>query len=257
MRHARVSLAGTDVPVRAAVTADGAGIDLVGRVVPLEAARLAPAISGWIYGPLLNEQSSWDRFGAQLTADPYKAPPAAPALYFKPPNTHLAHGGVVRLPAYAEAVELGASIGMVMGRAIGRASPETALDAVAGYTIVLDLSVPSPSIYRPPVQEKCFDTACPVGPWVVDRADIADPAALVIETHVNDRLVATRGLGDLVRGPGQLLADVTEFMTLSAGDVLTLGHPVGAVPTAGRGDRIRITVAGIGSLDCTISEEPA
>ncbi|WP_172822802.1 fumarylacetoacetate hydrolase family protein [Paramagnetospirillum marisnigri] len=254
MRLARINFPGSTAPLVAPVTDDGQGLDLGGRVVAIPDGGFAPAVTGWIYGPLLNESATLDRFGPQLHDKPYVAPPTVPVLYFKPRNTHLGHGGRVRLPAYSERVELGASIGMVFRRSIGRADPATALDAVGGYTIVLDLSVPNASVYRPPVQEKCFDGACPVGPWVVDAARIGDPAKLVVKTYVNGSLVAERRFDDLVRSPSRLIADVTDFMTLAEGDVLTLGHPVGAVPTAGRGDSIRIEVDGLGALDCTIEE---
>lgn len=258
MRHARITLSGQAGPMSGAVTPDGAGLDLGGRILPIPPGGFAPAVEGWVYGPLLNERSTWERFGDKLNADPYKAPPTVPVLYFKPKNTHLGHGGVVRLPAYAERVELGASLGLVFGRQTARAAEAEGLDNVAGFTIVLDLSVPNDSVYRPPVQEKCFDGACPVGPWVVDKADLpADLSTLSIRTYVNGGKVAERRLDDLYRSPAKLVADVTDFMALSAGDVLTLGYPVGAVPTAGRGDAVRIEIDGIGALDCTISEESA
>lgn len=254
MRHARISLPGSTAPLCGVVAADGKHLDLGGRQIPIPEGAFAPAVAGWIYGPLLNEHSTMERFGEQLHAKPYETPPTVPVLYFKPRNTHVGHGARITLPAYAERVELGASLGLVFGRAVARTSPEAALDAVAGYTIVLDLSVPNASVYRPPIQEKCFDGACPVGPWVVDKADIANPEALVVRTFVNGKLKAERHFDDLVRPARQLVADVTDFMTLAEGDVLTLGYAVGAVPTAGRGDHIRIEVEGIGGLDCTIVE---
>ncbi|KIL99214.1 5-carboxymethyl-2-oxo-hex-3- ene-1 7-dioate decarboxylase / 2-hydroxyhepta-2 4-diene-1 7-dioate isomerase [Paramagnetospirillum magnetotacticum MS-1] len=257
MRIARINLPGASAPTSGAVTPDGTSLDLGGRRLAIAEGSFAPAVTGWIYGPLLNEVSTMERFGERLNADPYKAPPTVPVLYFKPKNTHLGHGGRVRLPAYAERVELGASVGLVFKRQTARANPETALDTVGGYTIVLDLSVPNDSVYRPPVQEKCFDGACPVGPWVVDKAEIADPHNLVIKTFVNGELKAERRLDSLVRPAPQLVADVTAFMNLGQGDVLTLGYPVGAVPTAGRGDHVRIEIEGLGALECTIEEGAA
>jgi 5-oxopent-3-ene-1,2,5-tricarboxylate decarboxylase/2-hydroxyhepta-2,4-diene-1,7-dioate isomerase len=257
MRFARINLPGAAAAIGGAISADGGSLDLGGCRVAIPEGAFAPPVTGWIYGPLLNERSTLARFGDQLHDKPYVAPPTVPVLYFKPANTHLGHGGRVRLPAYAERVELGASLGLVFGRQVARASAATALDGVVGYTIVLDLSVPNASIYRPPVREKCFDGACPIGPWVVDKADIAAPETLAIRTFVNGTLVAERRFDDLVRPPRQLVADVTDFMTLSEGDVLTLGYPVGAVPTAGRGDRIRIEIEGIGALDCVIEEASA
>jgi 5-oxopent-3-ene-1,2,5-tricarboxylate decarboxylase / 2-hydroxyhepta-2,4-diene-1,7-dioate isomerase len=258
MRFARINLPGTSGPISGAVSSDGTGLDLGGEILPIAPGAFAPAITGWIYGPLLNERATWDRFGDKLNADPYKAPPTVPVLYFKPKNTHLGHGGKVRLPAYAERVELGASLGLVFKRQVARATPQDAMEAVGGATIVLDLSVPNDSVYRPPVQEKCFDGACPVGPWVVELGDLpADLSSLVVRTLVNGKPVAERRLDGLVRPAPQLIADVTAFMTLAEGDVLTLGYPVGAVPTAGRGDHVRVEIDGIGALECTIEENVA
>lgn len=257
MRHARIILPGWSEPRSGLVSQDGTSVRFGGQIVTVPEGAWAPAVTGWIFGPVLNEQSSLDRFGEQLNAPPYQAPPTVPVLYFKPRNTHLGHGGRVSLPAYAETVELGASIGMVFKSPIARATPEQVSEAVAGYTIVLDLSVPNASIYRPPIQEKCFDQSCPVGPWVVGREDIPDPSALVIRTYVNGALAQTRGFSDAIRFPFQLAADVSDFMTLSAGDTLTLGYPVGDVPTAKPGDRIRIEVDGIGALDCILEEKAA
>ena len=254
MRFARVTLPGQTAPITGAVTADGLALDLGGQILPIPQGGFAPAVKGWIYGPLLNEQSTVERFGQQLHEKPYVAPPTVPVLYFKPRNTHAGHQSLVTLPAYAERVELGASLGLVFRRQVARATPESVMDAIAGYTIVLDLSVPNASVYRPPIQEKCFDGACPVGPWVVDKNDIADPMALSVRSYVNGILVAERGFADLVRPLTQLVADVTDFMALSKGDVLTLGYPVGAVPTARRGDQVRIEIDGIGALECTIAE---
>lgn len=254
MRFARVNLPGQAAPLTGALSADGLALDLGGQLLAIPKGGFAPAVDGWIYGPLLNETATVERFGAQLHDKPYVAPPTVPVLYFKPKNTHVGHQGIVTLPVYADRVELGASLGLVFKHQVARATAENALDAVAGYTIVLDLSVPNASVYRPPIQEKCFDGACPVGPWVVDKADIALPESLIVRSFVNDVLVAERGFGDLVRPLAQLIADVTEFMTLSAGDVLTLGYPVGAVPTAGPGDHVRIEIDGIGALECTIAE---
>lgn len=257
MRFARISYPGAAQPILAAVSADGTQLDLRGRTVPIPPGGFAPATTGWIYGPLLNERSSWDRFGDQLSQPPYGAPPTVPPLYFKPPNTHVGHGARVRLPAYADRVELGVSIGMVFGRPVARTAPDAAWDAVVGCVLVLDLSVPNPSVYRPPVQEKCFDGACPVGPWVVDRADLPALESIALRSFVNGALVAERRCDDLVRGPAQLIADVSDFMTLAAGDVLTLGYPVGAVPTAGRGDHIRVEADGLGVLACFLEEDAA
>lgn len=253
MPLARLLLPGWPAPLGTTVTADGRAV-LDGAPVPIPAGAFAPAATGVVHGVLMNETSTLERFGAALKEPPYKEPPTQPVLYFKTRNTLAGHGAVIALPAFADAVELGASVGMVFARDVGRAGPEEALEAVGGFTIVLDLSVPHESVYRPPIAEKCFDGSCPIGPWVTAAAEVGDPTRLKVRTYVNGTLVATRGFDDLLRGPAALIAETASFMTYHAGDVLTLGFPIGAVPTARRGDHIRIEVDRLGALECTIAE---
>ncbi|HYD68756.1 fumarylacetoacetate hydrolase family protein [Azospirillum sp.] len=207
-----------------------------------------PPVSGLVYGTILNDRPSLERMGEALSQPPYGKPPRAPVLYIKPYNTHVGTGSTVRLPRGADRVDLGATLGVVVGAPAARLSEATALDAVAGYTAVLDLSLPSASVYRPPVREKCFDGACPMGPEVVARAAVPDPSALTVRTFVNGAEVAVRRLSDLVRPVPRLLADVTEFMTLNPGDVLLAGVALD-LPQAGPGDRVAVEIAGVGRLD--------
>lgn len=215
-----------------------------------------PEITGTIYGPLLNEQGAWDRYADQMSQDPYKAPPTVPVLYIKPRNTVVGDGTTVVLPSTMDRVELGASVGLVFARPAARRSAGDAMACVGGLALVLDLSQPRESIYRPPIVEKCFDGACPVGSTVVAPQDV-DLATLTLRTFVNDTCVAERRFDDLRRPAPQLIADVSDFMSLLSGDVLTLGYPVNGVPTAGRGDRIRIEADGFAPLTCTLSPETA
>lgn len=206
--------------------------------------------SGMVYGVILNDRPSLERLGAALTAPPYAAPPKAPVLYIKPCNTHAATGATVRLPRGADRLELGATLGLVLGRDASGLAEATALDAVAGLRPVLDVSLPNPVVYRPPVRERCFDGSCPMGP-VVSYGRVGDLAGLTLRTLVNGVLVAERGLSDLVRPAARLLADVTDFMTLRAGDTLTLGIALNG-PQAGPGDRVALEIDGFDRLEITI-----
>ncbi len=206
--------------------------------------------SGMVYGVILNDRPSLERLGAALTAPPYAAPPKAPVLYIKPCNTHAATGATVRLPRGADRLELGATLGLVLGRDASGLAEATALDAVSGLRPVLDVSLPNPVVYRPPVRERCFDGSCPMGP-VVPRTHVGDLAGLTLRTLVNGVVVAERGLSDLVRPAARLLADVTDFMTLRAGDTLTLGIALNG-PQAGPGDRVALEIDGFDRLEITI-----
>ncbi|WP_298364267.1 fumarylacetoacetate hydrolase family protein [Azospirillum sp.] len=206
--------------------------------------------SGMVYGVILNDRPSLERLGAALTAPPYAAPPKAPILYIKPYNTHAATGATVRVPRGADRLELAATLGLVLGRDATGLAEATALDAVAGLRPVLDVSLPNPVVYRPPVRERCFDGSCPMGP-VVPRTHVGDLAGLTLRTLVNGVVVAERSLSDLARPAARLLADVTDFMTLRAGDTLTLGIALNG-PQAGPGDRVALEIDGFDRLEITI-----
>lgn len=203
-----------------------------------------------IYGLILNDRQSLADLGGQLTAAPYQAPPRAPVLYIKPANT-VNTSGVVVLPAGAEALEVGATVALVLGKTASRLSREQALEALAGVALAVDLSVPHDSYYRPAVREKCFDGSLLLGE-VQTLAAVGDLQDVCIHTAVNGQALSARSLADLSRDAAQLLADVTEFMTLHAGDVLLMGVPYQACQAAAA-DEVRITAKGLGALDFTLS----
>ena len=207
-------------------------------------------VSGTVYGVILNDTVSLQKIGA-LDAAPYQGAPQAPALYIKPANTRLACGASVTLPRGAATLEVGATLGLVIGRAAARLDVANALDVVCGVVLAADLSVPHASYYRPAIREKCFDGSLPIG----EVLPLPDLSTLVLTTEVDGKLVDRRSLADLIRKPAQLLADVSEFMTLAPGDVLLVGVRYQA-PQAGGGSRVRISAAGIGSLEFSIVAEP-
>ncbi len=213
---------------------------------------MIPPNPGTLYGVILNDRPSLERLGTALSEPPYAAPPKAPVLYIKPRNTHAGPGAVVVPPRGADRLELAATLGLVMGRDATAVTEADALDAVAGLRPVLDVSLPNPVVYRPPVRERCFDGSCPMGPVVAfDRG--RDLAAFTLRTRVNGAVVAERRLSDLVRPAARLLADVTAFMTLRAGDILTLGIALNG-PQAGPGDRVSLEIDGFAPLEIRIGD---
>lgn len=206
-------------------------------------------VSGSVYGVVLNDHTSVRKIGADvLEAAPYKGAPKAPAMYIKPANTRVAENVTVNLPKGAKNLEVGATIGLVMGRAAARLTRANALDAVAGIVLAGDLSLPHDSYYRPAIREKCFDGSLPLS----SVKPLVDLSNLLITTEIDGKVVEQRSLGDLVRDPAQLLVDVTEFMTLSQGDVLLVGVSYMA-PQAGAGSQVKISAEGVGSLQFSIA----
>lgn len=209
---------------------------------------------GTVFGTLLNYRGALAALGSAVDVAPYEAPPRAPVLYIKPANTWAAFGAQVALPPAVAAVEIGAALGIVIGATAHRVAEGEALDCVAGYTIVNDICEPHTSFHRPAIRERCRDGFCPIGPWVIAQHEVAKPDALRLRVLVNGKLTAENSTANLIRPVARLIADVTEFMTLSAGDVLLAGVPENA-PHARAGDRVRIEIEDVGALENALIAE--
>lgn len=207
-------------------------------------------LAGTVYGTLLNHRAALAALGDIVDRPPYKAAPKAPVLYIKPRNTLAQTGDAVELPADANELEVGAALGIVIGRTACRVAQAEALAYVAGYTIVNDVSVPHDSFYRPSIRFKARDGFCPIGPRVVARDEIENPDRLRVRVHVDDVLLQDASTADMIRPVAKLLADVTDFMTLVPGDVLMLGVAAGA-PRVRVGQRTAIEIEAIGRLENT------
>jgi 5-oxopent-3-ene-1,2,5-tricarboxylate decarboxylase/2-hydroxyhepta-2,4-diene-1,7-dioate isomerase len=156
----------------------------------------------------------------------------------------------VLVPEDSAELEVGACLGLVIGRPASRVSLENALDHVGGYLLVADISVPHDTFYRPSIRLKARDGFCPLAPAATARDAIENPNALTLRTYVDGTLQQSASTGDVVRSVEQLLVDVTEFMTLSPGDVLATGVAAGA-PRARAGQSVRIEAEGLETLSCS------
>ena len=204
-------------------------------------------LSGRVCGALLNHAPQLAALGEAMSQPPYRGAPNAPVLAIKPRNTLAADGAAIRVPAGVAALEMGASLGIVIGRTACRVERASALAFVAGYIIVNDVGVPLASHYRPAVRFKARDGFCPIGPRVVPATDVPAPDALTVCVQVDGAVLHESSTGHRVRGVAQLIADVSEFMTLQPGDVLMLGVAAGA-PLARAGQQVAITIDGLGTL---------
>lgn len=202
-------------------------------------------LSGAVYAALLNHAPQLAALGDAVNQPPYKAAPQAPVLAVRPRNTLALDGAVMLVPADAEALQLGASLGLVIGRAACRVPASQALQWVAGYTIVNDLCVPHASHYRPAVRFKARDGFCIIGPAVLPASAVADPDNLAVQVHIDGVLAQTTTTAERVRSVAQLIADVSDFMTLQAGDLLLLGPAAGA-PLVRPGQAVLVSITGLG-----------
>lgn len=203
---------------------------------------LLPRLSGTVVGALLNDPAEIAALGQAAHEPPHKAPPVAPVLEVKPRHTLAGDGAVVLLPAGEARLEVGVSLGIVMGQG-----------AIAAYLVAADFSLPVTSHYRPAVRLKARDGFCPIGP-VVPAAAVTDPDTLAWSLQVGGHVVQQGSTGGRVRNVAQLVAAVGEFMTLAPGDVLLLGRGH-ALATVHAGQAVVASIEGIGKLHCSVAAE--
>jgi len=206
-----------------------------------------------VYGVVLNDQKSVAALQPQLCTAPYKSPPAAPVLYIKPKNTFTHNNAQVTLPTNERSVEVAASLALVIGQRTTAVTADQALAHIAGIGLVADLSLPHNSYYRPAIREKCFDGALPIADALISIGDSAAIGQLCLETYINNTLVKSHKLDNLVRSAEQLLADVSAYMSLRPADILLLGVSYQA-PQAKVGDKVTVSIAGHSEVSFTIEQ---
>lgn len=201
-------------------------------------------IAGTLYGAVLNDRPQRDAFAALFNAPPYQAPPQKPVLYIKSRNCLNANGGTVFIPPDMVEVEAAPTLGLLIGRDAKRVTAQTALGHVAGACLALDISEPHDIYYRPPVRQRCRDGFLPLG-----TMGAFSPLLLTgeIETRINDVVAQTWSPRRLVRDAATLIADISSFMTLAAGDLLLIGLPHDA-PRVRVGGRIHVRAEGLPDL---------
>jgi len=216
-------------------------------------------LSGVVVGAALNDPRTLASLGAAVDAPPYKGAPKSPVLYVKPRHTLAEAGAPMVLPRGVPALEAGATVGIVIGRSACRVSAERAHGHIAAYVLALDLAAPVQSLYRPGARARALDGSCRIGVPVASSEFDAEPA-FELRVSVDGRLAQGSGTAGFVRAPAQLLADVSEFMTLAPGDVLLLGVPHGA-PLVRAGQRVRVEGdgegVGLGAIELDVVAEAA
>ena len=186
--------------------------------------------------------------------------PPAPVLFNKLQNALAAHGDCIRLPSDYKEYDYEAELVAVMGKSARAVSEGDALDYVFGYTCGNDLSTRDLQFARGGqwLLSKTFDGFAPVGPCLVPAGEL-DPGALDISSTVNGAVRQSSNTGDMIFSLAQIIADLSRHFTLLPGDLIFTGTPQGVMQgwPADRkqwlkpGDRVSVTIQGIGTLENT------
>ena len=180
--------------------------------------------------------------------------PSEPMLFMKPTSCMVGCHDPVVLPQGSLKSDWEVELGVVIGSRARYVSEEQALEHVAGYCVVNDLSEREYQIERGGQWDKgkgC-DTFGPVGPWLVTRDEVEDPQALELWLDVNERRFQHGSTRTMVFGVARLVSYISRFMTLHPGDLISTGTPpgVGLGQKPPRflkaGDALRLGVSGLG-----------
>jgi 2-keto-4-pentenoate hydratase/2-oxohepta-3-ene-1,7-dioic acid hydratase in catechol pathway len=185
--------------------------------------------------------------------------PDLPVLFAKYANSVVGPGAEVVVPDDAEQIDYEAELAVVIGRRASRVTEADALDHVAGYACCNDVSSRSLQFRSSQwLLGKAIDTFLPLGPWLATPDEVPDPQDLKIRCLVNDEVRQSSHTGQMVFGVAELVSFISRTITLEPGDLLATGTPAGVGMAAdppgylGPGDRMRVEIDGLGSLDNTL-----
>jgi len=190
-------------------------------------------------------------------------PPLAPtprprtilALVFNKGEASLiGHRALTYRPPDVKFMHYECELAVVIGKTAKKVKRDDAYDFVQGYTVANDYAIRDylENWYRPNLRVKNRDTCTPLGPWLVDRADIENPMNLALQTTVNGKVTQSGNTRDMIFDVPFLIEYFSSFMTLQPGDLILTGTPDGVVDCQ-PGDVIVTEIEGVGALTNTIT----
>ncbi|MFD1571761.1 fumarylacetoacetate hydrolase family protein [Halorubrum laminariae] len=173
--------------------------------------------------------------------------PDRPLLFLKPPNALASHGDTVTVPAGKDRIDWEAEIAVVIGEQCKAVDADDAMDVVAGFTCMDDISNRDDQNREQNwVRGKAFDNAAPLGPVLATPDEVPDDAS--VELRVNGKTKQSSDRAHQIFDVPTLIEEITTYMTLEAGDVIATGTPEG-VGALSDGDTVEVEVEGVGVLE--------
>jgi 2-keto-4-pentenoate hydratase/2-oxohepta-3-ene-1,7-dioic acid hydratase in catechol pathway len=213
-------------------------LEVAGPPLPLAGVRLlAPVLPSKIVAVGRNYAEHAREMGNDV--------PSEPMIFLKPSTSVVGPGDAIALPEQSEHVEHEAELAIVIGRLCSEVPIRRVPEVVLGYTCANDVS--ARDLQRSDGQwgrAKGFDTFCPLGPWIETELD---PASLSVRCTVNGEVRQDGSTADMVRGVGELVAWISNVMTLLPGDVILTGTPAGVGPIVD-GDTVSVSLSSVGTL---------
>jgi 2,4-diketo-3-deoxy-L-fuconate hydrolase len=190
------------------------------------------------------------------------AVPTRPILFAKFPNTLIGHRAPIAYPRITQELDYEGELAVIIGRRCSRASVDEALDFVGAYTILNDVSARDLQMAEPQwIRGKSLDSFAPVGPYAVIPDAGFDPASFSIRTTVSGDLRQDSSCADMVFSVAEIIAFISEAITLEPGDIISTGTPPGVglgfdpPRYLSPGDTVSIEIPGIGTLTNSVVAE--
>lgn len=249
MKRARVGYAGA---IHNAVEHDGQLLLADGQLVSQDAVVWLPPLA-----PTLRPRTILAlglNYADHAKELEFKAPDE-PLVFVKGEASFIGHRAFTRRPAGVTFMHYECELAVVIGKTVRHVKRDNAYDFIAGYTVANDYAIRDylENWYRPNLRVKNRDTCTPIGPWLVDAADVPNPMALALQTTMNGKLTQSGNTRDMIFDVPFLIEYFSSFMTLQPGDLILTGTPDGVVDCQS-GDVIVTEIEGIGALMNTIEQ---
>ena len=230
------------------MAADGTIRDLSGHIEDLTGAELSdaglarlrdidvnslPVVEGSVrIGPCVGNVGKFVCIGlnyADHAAESGMALPEEPVIFFKATSAIMGPNDDVEIPRHSVKTDWEVELGVVIGKAAKYIPESEALDHVAGYCVINDLSERDFQLHRSGqwVKGKSADTFGPIGPWMVTRDEVPDPQNLAMYLEVNGHRYQDGSTKTMHFDVATIVSHLSQFMSLQPGDVISTGTPPG------------------------------
>ncbi len=154
--------------------------------------------------------------------------PTRPILFSKWTSSVIADGDAIRIPSFSTQIDWEAELGVVIGTTATSVPEDEAMEVVAGFTCVNDVTARDVQAAEPQwVRSKSYDTFGPIGPHIVPRDEVPDPQDLRVRCLVNGEVMQDGSTKNMVFSIASLIANISNHVTLFEGDIIATGTPAG------------------------------
>ena len=240
-----------------------------GKRIPIDPKQLAAPVArpSKIWAAAANYRRGGSGIGDQSgrgEASETSAEELLMMAFLKPPSAVIGPEQAVIIPSDVEGVYPELELCAVIGKEAKHLSREQAMDAVFGYTIILDMTARSKAAIGSPgalIATRCvrkgYETFAPIGPWIATREDIPNPQGLLAQLWVNDELTQSATTEAMINGVAELVSYLSSISTLYPGDLIATGNPDS--PEFQRslqpGDVMKAQIENIGTMNLTVEAQ--